>query len=489
MKRLSTTVAILALVAAACGGAGGAEPTAAPPAGSASTTTTAPVATSEPPVPVIGEGTPTLPTAPPTTEASPTTTTTTTTTTMAPPTTLPAAPPRWEQADLTLPAVADEFFRVVTGVAADDVLNVRGGPGVSEAIIGRLAPGVTICITGVTADRGVATWYEIHSPAGNGWVHGRYLTPLPGAEPTFAGGVDPVGAEGTGFANLTGVRMARHDGFDRLVFDLESAGGGHPGWSVSFAEPPFVGVPGNMIPVVGRSFLGVTLNGASTWDWEAGELSYDGQWHIAGNTENITEVVIVEDFEALMFFAVGLHERAPFRAALYQDPLRLVVDVAVPEGAGADPLATGSVTGQATGYGWLEDARLDRHDGFDRFVIEFSDTYTPPWAADDPYYRVGVPRWEVAYASPPFWACEDRVTVAGEQFLLVSLTAGALADVDGTVLYRGERRLAADTVVVAEAALLEGCDGAQWVLGLDRAARYTVSILEYPHRLVVDVQH
>jgi hypothetical protein len=60
-------------------------------------------------------------------------------------------------------------------VAADDVLNVRSGPGVGHAIVGMLDPLAVVALTGETASAGGSEWVEIITPDGTGWVNGFYL--------------------------------------------------------------------------------------------------------------------------------------------------------------------------------------------------------------------------------------------------------------------------------------------------------------------------
>ncbi len=76
----------------------------------------------------------------------------------------------------------ERAYRVV-GVAPNDVLNIRGGPGVSHGIVGMFPPDARdVRITGRirTLDSG-AVWVEVRSaalPAGVGWVNGRFLDVL-----------------------------------------------------------------------------------------------------------------------------------------------------------------------------------------------------------------------------------------------------------------------------------------------------------------------
>jgi spore germination protein GerM len=91
---------------------------------------------------------------------------------------LPLTPPaeRWGQSDLpSIAGVAATELSKVVLVASDDVLNVRSGAGVDNAIVGMLDPGLIVRRTGKTAMVGSATWAEIYTPDGRGWVNARYL--------------------------------------------------------------------------------------------------------------------------------------------------------------------------------------------------------------------------------------------------------------------------------------------------------------------------
>jgi germination protein M len=94
---------------------------------------------------------------------------------------------RWEQADL--PATADfatDQLRNVVLVAEDDVLNVRLAAGVDHEIIGMLAPGTQVGLTGPRTEVGNSTWVEIVTPAGAGWVNNHFLAEVVD-DTTFAG--------------------------------------------------------------------------------------------------------------------------------------------------------------------------------------------------------------------------------------------------------------------------------------------------------------
>jgi hypothetical protein len=134
----------------------------------------------------------------------------------------------------------------------------------------------------------------------------------------------------TRLALLTDVRLGRHEGYDRIVFEFLP--GSRPGYRVRYVRPPIVeDASGMVVAVDGDAFLSVRIEPASGFDLtgELGEV-YTGPTRIAGSsagTEVIVEVVRTGDFEAVLNWVAGLDERAPFRAARLAGPPRIVVDV------------------------------------------------------------------------------------------------------------------------------------------------------------------
>lgn len=82
---------------------------------------------------------------------------------------------------LAAPACAETAFPAlhdVTGVAADDVLNLRAAPDAGAAIIGSLPPDVTgVEVAGLSAD---GKWGRINQSEASGWAAMAYLTPQAG---------------------------------------------------------------------------------------------------------------------------------------------------------------------------------------------------------------------------------------------------------------------------------------------------------------------
>lgn len=154
-----------------------------------------------------------------------------------------------------------------------------------------------------------------------------------GPEPLGTFGTEPVSdgnfpLGGGQYALLTDVRVAGHDGFDRVV--LEFDGPDMPSYQVGFVEPPIIqDGSGDEIAVAGEAFLELALTPASGVDSVGTEWVpvYEGPFRVTGRTGVVTEVVRTGDFEAMLGWAVGLRARQPFAVSVLPDPWRLVVDI------------------------------------------------------------------------------------------------------------------------------------------------------------------
>lgn len=142
---------------------------------------------------------------------------------------------------MALPAAADEFpalFRV-TGVAANDVLNIRTEPSASGAIIGFLAPGAEgIEVVALSED---GRWGRVNTGEQAGWSHMRYLTPEGG--PVWRSGEVPLGCYGTEPFWRADFFLPSHraefDGINEGSFELVTDAGALPGTRF----PPTLAIP------------------------------------------------------------------------------------------------------------------------------------------------------------------------------------------------------------------------------------------------------
>ena len=127
-------------------------------------------------------------------------------------------------------------------------------------------------------------------------------------------------------ANIVDVRMATHDGFDRVVFEFTD---GLPEVFLDPAEPPFAedgsGFP---IDVEGESFLRLIMRGG-TKQTDEGTSSYDGPTEFDPGFPTLVDLVEGGDFEAQSTWYFGLSSEACVRVMGLTDDgaPRLVIDV------------------------------------------------------------------------------------------------------------------------------------------------------------------
>lgn len=134
--------------------------------------------------------------------------------------------------------------------------------------------------------------------------------------PAVAGGTsDPSGQ-----LHVAAVRIGHHDGYDRVVVELSSAG--VPAWSVRYTEA--TGPGGGPVTVDGVAFLRVALQtaarpGVQTSSSATAEAGLIAQAKTTGFFEGSEEVL------------VGVRNPGlPFRAFALTDPGRIVLDVRRP---------------------------------------------------------------------------------------------------------------------------------------------------------------
>jgi hypothetical protein len=145
----------------------------------------------------------------------------------------------------------------------------------------------------------------------------------------FIGGIEtvsnlePVGTPGP---NLTDVRVGDHDGFVRVVFDL--TGDGTPFYIVGYESPPFLATSGDAVPVAGTVFLSVRISPALRYNIDTQVPTYTGDLVLEPEIGPIDQIVFIDDFEASMWWVIGLSGQRAFTVEILQDPLRLVLDIA-----------------------------------------------------------------------------------------------------------------------------------------------------------------
>lgn len=129
-----------------------------------------------------------------------------------------------------------------------------------------------------------------------------------------------------GLLAVTDVRVATHDGFDRIVAEL--AGDGTAGWHIGYVDQPRSQGSGQDVDVAGEAFLSVAIHGVALppdlpddiEPWDAGRL--------AGPADGIV-VEVVDDsiFEGIHLLFAGVDAQRPFLVERFADPQRVVIDV------------------------------------------------------------------------------------------------------------------------------------------------------------------
>ena len=157
---------------------------------------------------------------------------------------------------------------------------------------------------------------------------GTETTTTHGVDALEGAGTEPVvvKATNTETALLTDVRAARHEGYDRVVFEFSNA---LPGYDVRYVERPLKeDASGRVVEVDGEHVISVRMENALDADLtkESAPRTYEGPTRFAPPTPEVAELVRTGGFEGVLTWAVGLRDRVDFRATTLDSPPRLVVD-------------------------------------------------------------------------------------------------------------------------------------------------------------------
>jgi cytoskeletal protein RodZ len=141
-----------------------------------------------------------------------------------------------------------------------------------------------------------------------------------------------TGGNASNQAQLVAVRVAHQPGFDRLVFEFgqSTAPGpfGMPAYTVETATS-LSGPSGQPVTITGNALFGVRFQNASTQN-PNGTPSYTGSNDIKPTTPLIKEIKIVEDFERVLLWGVGLDHLACPKVSELAGPFRVVLDFPSP---------------------------------------------------------------------------------------------------------------------------------------------------------------
>ncbi|USI90186.1 AMIN-like domain-containing (lipo)protein [Rhodococcus pyridinivorans] len=151
-------------------------------------------------------------------------------------------------------------------------------------------------------------------------------TPPPGTVPVdTANKTAPADTDAA--LTVTDIRTGTHDGFDRVVYELD--GRGAPGWRVGYVDRAIEVGSGDPTPVAGDSVLEVRISG-SAYPFTSEVTPYTGPFPVRGRAGGaVVEVDGATIFEGATQSFIGLTDsNLPFAVYSLDDPARVVIDVA-----------------------------------------------------------------------------------------------------------------------------------------------------------------
>lgn len=125
---------------------------------------------------------------------------------------------------------------------------------------------------------------------------------------------------------LTDVRVAAHDGFDRIVFEFD---GDAFSWQLEQQEE-IRATSGDPVDVSGNVSYELTMTPATGVDLSGDEAeeTHQGQERFSpSDTHAVVEIAEAEDFENTLRWAIGLDDDRDVAVTFLDDPTRLVLDV------------------------------------------------------------------------------------------------------------------------------------------------------------------
>ena len=128
---------------------------------------------------------------------------------------------------------------------------------------------------------------------------------------------------------VTAVRVARQEGYDRIVFELAGRAAGQAGWRVEYVDEPSAQGSGDRVPVDGEAALAVLITGTG-YPMDTGQEEVSGDPALPGDLGVVEDVVLGAVFEGQYEAFIGTSGEQPFRVFRLGDPERVVVDVRTP---------------------------------------------------------------------------------------------------------------------------------------------------------------
>lgn len=115
-----------------------------------------------------------------------------------------------------------------------------------------------------------------------------------------------------------------HTCFERVVINFAGSGE-NPGYDVRYEKDPLtMAASGAPVLLSGDANLIVRVG---AWMGEQGDFSGETQL-VPANVEKIEEVTLIDNFEGVMIWGIGLDKERAFEVFTLSDPFRLVIDIA-----------------------------------------------------------------------------------------------------------------------------------------------------------------
>ncbi|MDQ3612330.1 MAG: hypothetical protein M4D85_12150 [Actinomycetota bacterium] len=126
--------------------------------------------------------------------------------------------------------------------------------------------------------------------------------------------------------SVVAVRVARQDGYDRVVFELDGKVAGEPGWRVAYTDDPAQQGSGDRVEVDGDATLAIDITGVG-FPMDTGVEEETDDPALPAGLVVIEDVVLGATFEGQYQAFVGTARKAPFRVFRLSNPARVVLDV------------------------------------------------------------------------------------------------------------------------------------------------------------------
>jgi hypothetical protein len=139
-----------------------------------------------------------------------------------------------------------------------------------------------------------------------------------------------VSAEATSSVLLADVRVARRDGYDRVVFEFD--GDSLPGYAIEYVNEVTHCASGYPVEVDARHVLRVQIAPAAAHEFDDADQRHstvDSSEHLNG-FDSIAHSRLICDHHGGVEWAIGTTDELPYRSQTLRQPGRIVVDVLHP---------------------------------------------------------------------------------------------------------------------------------------------------------------